>query len=99
MTLLAIAYGKVGRRDEAIKLGEEALELLQRSPASESHKTPGQLYAAFIAMMYVDTGHYQEAVALLEKVLPQIRQRRGAKSYWTLVAMAPGRCVPWNGQE
>ena len=85
MSLLAIAYDHVGRRNEALQLGEQALSQLRQSPTAAT--LDGARTMGNIATMYVSAGRPQEGLALWEEVLPRLRQRYGAEHYTTLVAM------------
>ncbi len=67
MNNLAISYGDVGRRQEAMELREKVLEASQRTLGSEHPDTLRAMNN--LAISYSDVGCRQEAMELFEKVL------------------------------
>jgi serine/threonine-protein kinase len=64
-SLLGVAYAGLGRKEEAIREAEEAVELL---PATKDHLA-GPDWIAFLAEVYVMVGEHDAAIDQLEYLL------------------------------
>jgi hypothetical protein len=62
---LGLLYAFIGRKDEAIRAGMKATEL--QPEATDAFGGP--VYSSFLALIYARTGHNDEAIALIERLL------------------------------
>jgi pentatricopeptide repeat protein len=85
MVNLADTYGEAGRRDEALKLREEALPLRRKVLGPEHPDTLGTMND--LASSYAEAGRMDEAIKLLEAMLPLSRKVLGSEHITTRFAM------------
>jgi tetratricopeptide (TPR) repeat protein len=85
MNNLAASYWTVGRRDEALKMGDEVLRLYRKVSGPEHTDTIGAMNN--LATFCFDVGSKEEALKLREELLPLSRNVNGPDHPVTLGAM------------
>ncbi|KAI4256990.1 MAG: hypothetical protein L6R42_005913, partial [Xanthoria sp. 1 TBL-2021] len=78
----ALVYGQVGRRQEALQLGERVVEVYKRTLGQEHYKTLHSMQ--ILAISYSEVGRRQEALQLAERVVEVFKRTFGLEHYKTL---------------